>query len=349
MAVLYDTAIYKLWFGVRPKCPVHSPASNLVRKPGSCPRSPFPRGAGARSLLSGPAGPLPALTGYSPSPPPRRLSPPGGCPHAAAAPAPPSWTPSPARSPLPRTPLPARRRLPQRSRLRPLLAAFRLLRAPRSAPPAPLDAPRPTHGGALSSYRGAAAERPRAQRLTPPHGSRAGPPAWPRPRRRGWGPAPGPASLPGLGPSVTGPASVSSARDPLAAHGTPLLPRLHDASEHNPKAPEAPPSLTPAPGTAAGLRPSPAPAGDPQRHLPSPHSAPARAHQATCAVPAWASARTTSGDTGEGERVLALESREGTRASRRVEEGLSRSLSGGGGKPSQGSKQPANHDPSPFP
>ena len=30
---------------------------------------------------------------------------------------------------------------------------------------------------------------------------------------------------------------------------------------------------------------------------------------------------------GEGERVLALESREGTRASRRVEEGLSRSLS----------------------
>ena len=37
---------------------------------------------------------------------------------------------------------------------------------------------------------------------------------------------------------------------------------------------------------------------------------------------------------GEGERVLALESREGTRASRRLEEGLSRSLSGGGGKPS---------------
>ena len=31
---------------------------------------------------------------------------------------------------------------------------------------------------------------------------------------------------------------------------------------------------------------------------------------------------------GEGERVLALESREGTRALRRVEEGLSRSLSG---------------------
>ena len=37
---------------------------------------------------------------------------------------------------------------------------------------------------------------------------------------------------------------------------------------------------------------------------------------------------------GEGERVLALESREGTRASRRVEEGLSRSFSGCGGKPS---------------
>ena len=37
---------------------------------------------------------------------------------------------------------------------------------------------------------------------------------------------------------------------------------------------------------------------------------------------------------GEGERVMALESREGTRASRRVEERLSRSLSGGGGKPS---------------
>ena len=36
---------------------------------------------------------------------------------------------------------------------------------------------------------------------------------------------------------------------------------------------------------------------------------------------------------GEGERVMALESREGTRASRRVEEGLSRSFSGGGGKP----------------
>ena len=36
---------------------------------------------------------------------------------------------------------------------------------------------------------------------------------------------------------------------------------------------------------------------------------------------------------GEGERVMALESREGTRASRRIEEGLSRSFSGGGGKP----------------
>ena len=35
---------------------------------------------------------------------------------------------------------------------------------------------------------------------------------------------------------------------------------------------------------------------------------------------------------GEGERVMALESREGTRAMRRVEEGLSRSFSGGGGK-----------------
>ena len=34
---------------------------------------------------------------------------------------------------------------------------------------------------------------------------------------------------------------------------------------------------------------------------------------------------------GEGERVMALESQEGTRASRRVEEGLSRSFSGGGG------------------
>ena len=37
---------------------------------------------------------------------------------------------------------------------------------------------------------------------------------------------------------------------------------------------------------------------------------------------------------GEGERVSALESWEGTRASRRVEEGLSRSFSGCGGKPS---------------
>ena len=37
---------------------------------------------------------------------------------------------------------------------------------------------------------------------------------------------------------------------------------------------------------------------------------------------------------GEGERVLDLESREGTRALIRVEEGLSRSFSGGGGKPS---------------
>ena len=37
---------------------------------------------------------------------------------------------------------------------------------------------------------------------------------------------------------------------------------------------------------------------------------------------------------GEGQRVMALESWEGTRASRRVEEALSRSFSGGGGKPS---------------
>ena len=40
-----------------------------------------------------------------------------------------------------------------------------------------------------------------------------------------------------------------------------------------------------------------------------------------------------AGARGEGERVMALESREGTRASRRVEEGLSRSLSGGAGNP----------------
>ena len=37
---------------------------------------------------------------------------------------------------------------------------------------------------------------------------------------------------------------------------------------------------------------------------------------------------------GEGERVIALESWERTRASRRIEEGLSRSFSGCGGKPS---------------
>ena len=37
---------------------------------------------------------------------------------------------------------------------------------------------------------------------------------------------------------------------------------------------------------------------------------------------------------GEVERVMALESREGTRASRRVEEGLTISFSGGGGEPS---------------
>ena len=37
---------------------------------------------------------------------------------------------------------------------------------------------------------------------------------------------------------------------------------------------------------------------------------------------------------GEGERVMALESRERTRASRHVEEALSKSFSGGGGKPS---------------
>ena len=37
---------------------------------------------------------------------------------------------------------------------------------------------------------------------------------------------------------------------------------------------------------------------------------------------------------GEGERVLALESREGTRASRGVEEGHSRSFCGCGGKAS---------------
>ena len=42
----------------------------------------------------------------------------------------------------------------------------------------------------------------------------------------------------------------------------------------------------------------------------------------------------TSSCGGDGDRVMALESREGTRASRRVEEGLSRSFSGGGGKPS---------------
>ena len=48
----------------------------------------------------------------------------------------------------------------------------------------------------------------------------------------------------------------------------------------------------------------------------------------TGTVDCWIQAR------GEGERVLALESREGTRASIRVEEGLSRFLSGGGGKPS---------------
>ena len=44
----------------------------------------------------------------------------------------------------------------------------------------------------------------------------------------------------------------------------------------------------------------------------------------------WAPGKSGLHARGEGERVLALESREGTRASRRVEEGLSRSLSGGG-------------------
>ena len=38
--------------------------------------------------------------------------------------------------------------------------------------------------------------------------------------------------------------------------------------------------------------------------------------------------------SGEKERVIVLESREGTRASRRVEEGLSMSFSGCSGKPS---------------
>ena len=49
---------------------------------------------------------------------------------------------------------------------------------------------------------------------------------------------------------------------------------------------------------------------------------------------AWRATVHGVAQNGEGERVLALESREGTRASRRVEEGLSRSFSGGGGKPS---------------
>ena len=39
-------------------------------------------------------------------------------------------------------------------------------------------------------------------------------------------------------------------------------------------------------------------------------------------------------ERGEGERLIVLESWEGTRASRRIEEGLSRSFSGGGRKPS---------------
>ena len=46
------------------------------------------------------------------------------------------------------------------------------------------------------------------------------------------------------------------------------------------------------------------------------------------------SALLSSRDAGEGERVLALESREGTRAPRRVEEGLSRSFTVGGAIPS---------------
>ena len=53
---------------------------------------------------------------------------------------------------------------------------------------------------------------------------------------------------------------------------------------------------------------------------------------------------------GEGERVLALESREGTRASRRVEEGLPRSLSGGGapGSPEGNTEGPGTASSEPL-
>ena len=54
------------------------------------------------------------------------------------------------------------------------------------------------------------------------------------------------------------------------------------------------------------------------------------AQGASCAAPGKSGLHAR----GEGECVMALESREGTRASRRIEEGLSRSFSGGGGKPS---------------
>ncbi|XDB55845.1 hypothetical protein AB1E18_009306 [Capra hircus] len=204
------------------------------------------------------------------------------CPQAAAAPAPPSWTPSPARSPLPGSRCPEGR-LPQRGRLRPLPGRL-------PTPAGTAACARRTSGrrGALSSHRGAAAERPLAQRLTPPQRLTA---------EKGLGPRARAGRSAGPRPQPTGPRLSRRPGTPLAAHGAPPSPRCPDASERNPKAPEAPPSLPPPrapPPVSDPVLPPPAARAPP----PSPHSAPARARPAACAVPAPAAARTTSGDAG---------------------------------------------------
>ena len=60
------------------------------------------------------------------------------------------------------------------------------------------------------------------------------------------------------------------------------------------------------------------------------HEAQRGSQGASCAAPGKSGLH----DRGEGERFIALESWEGTRASRRIEEGLLRSFSGCSGKPS---------------
>lgn len=250
-----------------PSAPFTLRLCSLFRRPGACPCSPFPWGAGARSHLSGPAGALPALTGlFSISSSAAALPTGRVCAQAAAA-LTRRLDPLSRPEPSPRIPLPGGR-LPQRGRLRPLPGRL------------------PTPAGAAAcarrtSGRPARTEEPRLSVPGPASDAAPGP----RPRRRAGAPRPAPAAPPGLGPSSRARVCLVGPGPRWPAHGGPRRRAAAARAARGsgspsvaapPRAPPpvSDPALHPAGGRAPPpsprMRPAPAPAPPPAPPPPRP-------------------------------------------------------------------------------